>query len=233
MEDGNWHSLSNEEVLDNQKLLGEIYQNELAHQLRSYGYEIEPNGSGQFEFKGYEPPLLDLFSTRTQQIAQYIERWEDSIKEVGGKPLNATQKKQATLATRLRKKSVPREVLLGGWQRAIAAGELTLPATPETALKDSQQEPVGPASIAAAEGVNHASERESVFKREKAERFALENHLGEQSFAALQSAMTDAGLLPVKNRYTTQAAIERELDTIAMMQSGQGQVEAIADDSRI
>ena len=51
MEEGKWQSLSNEEVLNNQKLLGEIYQNELAVQLRSHGYEIEPNGSGQFEFK--------------------------------------------------------------------------------------------------------------------------------------------------------------------------------------
>jgi len=229
MEGGKWQSLSNEEVLNNQKLLGEIYQNELAVQLRKSGYEIEPNGSGQFEFKNYEQPLLDLFSTRTQQIEQYIERWEDSIKEVGGKPLNATQKKQATLATRLRKKSVPREVLLDGWHRAISAGEVTLPAPPEAA----ENEPTSQAQTAAIEGVNHASERESVFKVERAERFALEHHLGEQSFAELQTAMTDAGLLPAKNRYTTQTAIERELDTIAIMKSGQGKEIVIADDTKV
>ncbi|MEL7225275.1 MAG: MobF family relaxase, partial [Cyanobacteria bacterium J06576_12] len=229
MEDGKWQSLSNEEVLNNQKLLGEIYQNELAHQLRGYGYEIEPNGSGQFEVKGYEQPLLDLFSTRTQQIEQYIERWEEVIKETGGKPLNATQKKQATLATRLRKKSVPREVLLDGWHRAIASGEVTLPATPDAAPKElTNQSPT-----AAAEGVNHASERESVFKREKAERFALEHHLGEQSFSELQTAMTDAGLLPAQNRYTTQEAIERELDTIAIMERGKGIGSAISSDEKI
>ncbi|MEL7495845.1 MAG: MobF family relaxase, partial [Cyanobacteria bacterium J06554_11] len=233
LENGKWQSLSNEEVLNNQKLLGEIYQNELAHQLRGYGYEIEPNGSGQFEVKGYEQPLLDLFSTRTQQIEQYIERWEEAIKETGGKPLNATQKKQATLATRLRKKSVPREVLLDGWHRAISSGEVTLPATPETTTKDPQQELTVQAPTAAAEGVNHASERESVFKREKAERFALEHHLGKQSFAELQTAMTDAGLLPAKNRYTTQTAIARELDTIAIMESGQGTENPISNDSQV
>ena len=229
MEEGKWQSLSNEEVLNNQKLLGEIYQNELAVQLRKSGYEIEPNGSGQFEFKNYEQPLLDLFSTRTQQIEQYIERWEDSIKEAGGKPLNANQKKQATIATRLRKKSVPREVLLDGWHRAISAGEVTLPAPPETAKKDLTSQ----AQTAAVEGVNHASERESVFKVERAERFALEHHLGEQSFSELQTAMTDAGLLPAKNRYTTQTAIERELDTIAMMESGQCKEIAISDDAKV
>ncbi|MBE9063453.1 MobF family relaxase [cf. Phormidesmis sp. LEGE 11477] len=229
METGKWQSLSNEAVLNNQKLLGEIYQNELAHQLRKHGYEIEPNGSGQFEVKGYEQPLLDLFSTRTQQIEAYIERWEAAIKESGGKPLNATQKKQATLATRLRKKSVPREVLLNGWHRAISSGEVTLPATPEAAMK----EPGNQAPTAAIEGVNHASERESVFKREKAERFALEHHLGEQSFSELQTAMTEAGLLSAKHRYTTQTAIERELDTIAMMERGQGKENAIASEEKL
>ena len=223
LEDGKWQSLSNEEVLNNQKLLGEIYQNELALQLRKSGYEIEPNGSGQFEFKNYDQSLLDLFSTRTQQIEQYIERWEDAIKTAGGKSLNANQKKQATLATRLRKKNVPRAVLLEGWHRAISSGEVTLPTTPEAAQKELTSQ----APTAAAEGVNHASERESVFKLERAERFALEHHLGEQSFAELQTAMTDAGLLSAKNRYTTQTAIERELDTIAIMESGQGQESAI------
>ena len=229
MEDGSWRSFSNEEVLNNQKLLGEIYQNELAHQLRSHGYEIEPNGSGQFEFKNYEQPLLDLFSTRTQQIEQYIERWEEAVKEAGGKPLNANQKKRATIATRLRKKSVPREVLLDGWHRAISSGAVTLPAPPETTQKD----PANQAMTAAVEGVNHASERESVFKVERAERFALEHHLGEQSFAELQTAMTDAGLLPAQHRYTTQEAIERELDTISIMEGGKGQENAISDDTKI
>jgi len=229
MEDGKWQSLSNEDVLNNQKLLGEIYQNELAVQLRRHGYEIEPNGSGQFEFKNYDQSLLDLFSTRTQQIEQYIERWEDAIKTAGGKSLTANQKKQATLATRLRKKNVPRAVLLEGWHRAIASGEVTLPTTPEAAKKELTSQ----APTAAAEGVNHASERESVFKVERAERFALEHHLGEQSFAELQTAMTDAGLLPAKNRYTTQTAIERELDTIAIMESGRGQESAISDESKV
>jgi len=229
MDDGSWRSLSNEEVLNNQKLLGEIYQNELAVQLRKSGYEIEPNGSGQFECRDYDQPLLDLFSTRTQQIEQYIERWEAAVKEAGGKALNANQKKQATIATRLRKKNVPRKVLLDGWHRAISSGEATLPATPEAATKEQASQ----AQTAAVEGVNHASERESVFRVERAERFALEHHLGEQSFAELQTAMTDAGLLPAKNRYTTQTAIERELNTIAMMESGQGTESAISDDSKV
>ena len=221
---GKWQSMSNDEALNNVKLLGEIYQNELAVQLQKLGYEIEPQGNGTFECKGYEKPLLDLFSTRSQQIEQYIERWEAALKEQGGKPLHPKQKKQATLATRLRKKSVPREVLLSGWEKAIATSAICLPDTPEKALQkiDSQ------APLAASEGVSHAAERESVFRREKAERFALEHHLGEQSFAELQSAMTEAGLVAAKDRFTTEEAIARELETIAIVESGQNQADAIA-----
>ncbi|MEL6263453.1 MAG: MobF family relaxase [Cyanobacteria bacterium J06626_6] len=221
---GKWQSISNDEALNNVKLLGEIYQNELAHQLQKLGYEIEPQGNGTFECKGYEKPLLDLFSTRSQQIENYIERWEAALKEQGGKPLHPKQKKQATLATRLRKKTVPRDVLLAGWEKSITQSEIHLPTTPEKA----PQKITNQAPIAASEGVAHAAERESVFKREKAERFALEHHLGEQSFSELQSAMTDAGLVAAKDRFTTESAIAREVDTIAIMESGQNQVEVIA-----
>ena len=221
---GKWQSISNDEALNNVKLIGEIYQNELAYQLQKLGYEIEPQGNGTFECKGYEKPLLDLFSTRSQQIENYIERWEAALKEQGGKPLHPKQKKQATLATRLRKKTVPRDVLLAGWEKSISASEIHLPATPEKA----PAEIINQAPLAASEGVAHAAERESVFRREKAERFALEHHLGEQSFGELQSAMTAAGLVAAKDRFTTESAIARELETIAIMESGQNQVEAIA-----
>ncbi|MFK8185747.1 MAG: MobF family relaxase [Phormidesmis sp.] len=225
---GKWQSMANEDVLNNQKLLGEIYQNELAVQLKQLGYDITPQGNGLFECQGYEKPLLALFSTRTQQIETYIERWEASLKESGGKPLHAKQKKQATLATRLRKKTVPREVLLEGWEKAISNSDIHLPNTPESTLDNSPTKPQTRALQSATEGIAHAAERESVFKREKAERFALEHHLGQQSFAELQSAMTTAGLLSAKNRYTTTEAIERELATIDLMKSGQGKAPAIA-----
>ncbi|MEM6867564.1 MAG: MobF family relaxase [Cyanobacteria bacterium P01_C01_bin.121] len=225
LENGKWQSISNDEALNNVKLLGEIYQNELAYQLQKIGYEIEPQGNGTFECKGYDKDVLNLFSTRSQQIENYIEKWEANLKEQGGKPLHPKQKKQATLATRLRKKNVPREVLLNGWEKSISTSENHLPNIPEIEPVQLQSQ----AATSATEGVSHAAERESVFKREKAERFALEHHLGEQSFSELQSAMTDAGLIAAKDRFTTEEAIERELDTIALMESGQGREDAISN----
>ncbi|NET37835.1 MAG: relaxase domain-containing protein [Cyanothece sp. SIO1E1] len=125
--EGSWRSWSNEAAISNQKLLGEIYQNELAFQLRQRGYEIEPRENRQFELKGYDAQLLNTFSTRTQQIQTYLQNWEQTLQESAGVPLHASQKKQATLDTRKRKQVVPREVLLQGWQQAIQSGQLTLP----------------------------------------------------------------------------------------------------------
>jgi conjugative relaxase-like TrwC/TraI family protein len=90
--DRTWRNLTNEEITRNQKLLGEIYQNELAYRLRQLGYEIEPRANGQFELKGYDQRSLDTFSTRTHQIEAYIQRWEQEIEKTGGMPLTAQQK---------------------------------------------------------------------------------------------------------------------------------------------
>ena len=229
--DGTWRSVSNEEIVANQKLLGEIYQNELAYQVRQRGYEIEPQANGQFELKGYGQKLLETFSTRTQQIQEYIEKWEQSLAEAGGVPLHASQKKLATLNTRRKKRIIPREVLLKGWEQAIQSLQLEIPQLPQQERYLRNVSHIN-AAIAAREGIQHAAEREAVFRRGKVERFVLENHLGQQSFQDLQQAIANTHELikadPQKDKYTTQTAIQRELETIRLMQQAKGQVKAIA-----
>lgn len=229
MPDGTWRSLSNDEIIAHQKLLGEIYQNELAFNLRRLGYEIEPRANGQFELKGYSQEMLEVFSTRTRQIEAYLERWEQKLEE--GKPLHTSQKKQATLNTRHAKRLIPREVLLEGWQQQIQDRRLVMPPPPqqEQNLGDSSCKN---AAIAINEGIAHCSEREAVFRSTKIERFALEHYLGQQQFHDLQEAIQSSSELihiePSSDKYTTQAAVQRELETIRLMQKGQGRVEAIA-----
>jgi conjugative relaxase-like TrwC/TraI family protein len=235
MPDDTWRSLSNEAVIAHQKLLGEIYQNELAYQLRQIGYGIEPRTNGQFELAGYSPELLDTYSTRSQEIKAYLDKFEQS---------NAAQRKQATLKTRKNKaKDLPRDVLLQGWQSQLESRSLTLPDIPgersviqgEWKSEFASERSVIPgesnANIAVNAGVNHWSERESIFRRSQVERFVLEHHLGEQCFDDLQKAFSQNRELicldPIHDRYTTQTAINRELDTIRLMQQGQGKVHPI------
>ncbi|WP_227499945.1 MobF family relaxase [Synechococcus sp. PCC 7335] len=131
MADGSWRSLSNEEIVANQKLLGEIYQNELAYQLRQYGYEIEVRENGQFDLRGYEPKLLEVFSTRRQQILELIETWsverETAFK---GSDVSAARREAANLRSRTSKRIVPRDVLLQAWQQEVQCQQLELPQIP-------------------------------------------------------------------------------------------------------
>ncbi|MEA5451803.1 MobF family relaxase [Leptolyngbya sp. CCNP1308] len=224
--DGTWRSLSNEEIVANQILLGEIYQNELAYQLRQLGYDINPQGKGQFELNGYSQTLLGTFSTRTRQIETYLQQWQQSLDETQGTPLYASQKKQATLRTRKRKQAVPREVLLAAWQQQVNDQNITLPEVPHQE-RDLSNTAHHQADQMARAGTAHASERESVFRRGKVERFALEHALGEMPLATLSQAISAQGeLLSVeatKDKYTTTAALHRERDTIQLMHQGQHQ----------
>jgi conjugative relaxase-like TrwC/TraI family protein len=78
--DGRWFSFSNEGAISNKKLLGQIYQNELAIALQQHGYIIEPKAHGQFELVGYSPELLKLFSRRA---GSRLNRWWRCGKQKG------------------------------------------------------------------------------------------------------------------------------------------------------
>ncbi|MEA5449464.1 MobF family relaxase [Leptolyngbya sp. CCNP1308] len=234
--DGAWRSLSNEEIVANQILLGQIYQNELAYQLRQLGYDIDPQGKGQFELSNYSQPLLGTFSTRTRQIETYLQQWQQSLDETQGTPLHASQKKQATLRTRKRKQAVPREVLLTAWQQQISDQNLTLPEVPQQG-RDLSTAAYYQADQMARAGTDHASERESVFRRGKVERFTLEHALGEMPFATLSQAISTQGELlsvdVVKDKCTTAAALHRERDTIQLMHQGQHQWAPILSEAEL
>ncbi len=236
-EDGSWRSLSNEEIIANQKLLGEIYQNDLAYQLRQVGYTIQPQANGQFELTGYSQPLLDTFSTRSQQIKDYIQKWEQRLAAVKGSPLHPTQKKQATLNTRQAKQVLPRDVLCRIWAEAIQAQAIELPVLPEIVSESDREFQREQAVNFVSNGIDHASEREAVFRRSKVERFILENHLGQRCFSDVQTAIDQHPELisadRLQDKFTTQTAIQRERETIALMQQGKQQVNPIVTPERI
>jgi conjugative relaxase-like TrwC/TraI family protein len=236
-EDGSWRSLSNEEIIANQKLLGEIYQNDLAYQLRQVGYTIQPQANGQFELTGYSPALLDTFSTRSQQIKDYIEKWEQRLDAVNGSPLHPTQKKQATLNTRQAKQVLPRDVLCRIWAEAIQSQAIELPVLPETLGESDREFQREQAVNFVGNGIDHASEREAVFRRSKVERFILENHLGQRCFGDVQTAIDQHPELISadhhQDKFTTQTSIQRERETIALMQQGKQQVNPIVTPAAI
>ncbi|MBE9136192.1 relaxase domain-containing protein [Nodosilinea sp. LEGE 07088] len=223
LDDGRWFSLSNEAAIANQKLLGQIYQNELAIALKQQGYQIEPKAHGQFELAGYSPDLLKAFSTRRQQILNLIEEWGAT-----GSENNRAMRETATLVSRKRKpKEVDEGLLQRGWNALIQLKGLELPELPEGVGPLAESSSSAPSIIDTA--IQHCGERESVFRRTTLERFVFENALGVQGFDAIEGAIaSNPELIKVANgKFTTQTALNLELNTIRLVQQGRGQVGAI------
>ena len=228
LEDGTWRALSNEEVVNHKKLLGEIYQNELAYQLREIGYKTESRENGQFEIIGYDQDLRNSFSSRRQEIEKFVQE--------SGKGNSTKLYEYAALKTRSVKEVLPREELLAGWERMLKNENLALPELPKYQKQSIEKSGERAAETAAVNALAHASERESVFRLGKVEQFALENHLGQQSWQQLQSALENSNQLIRVDRgekYTTQQAINREAHTIELMHEEQGKTTAIATSAEV
>ncbi|MGP1385378.1 MAG: MobF family relaxase [Thainema sp.] len=214
LENGRWQSLHNDVLFKQQKLLGMIYQNELAVEVQRLGYAIERRDNGQFELQGYALDALQTFSKRREQILAAV-----------GDAATSQERELATLMTRAPKgQEIPREELRAYWQEQARVLQLNHP-QPQSPIWQSQPQ------RAVQAGVNHCAEREAVFHREQVEQFVLENHLGQQFFDDVQQFF-DADpevIRTADQRLTTQAAVLRELDTIRLMLDGRGQVSAIAD----
>ena len=75
------------------------------------------------------------------------------------------------------------------------------------------------------------------FKRSKIEQFALEQEIGQCRFAQLQQAIDgNQELVKVdglQDRFTTQSAIEREIETIHLMERGKGTQQPISSMERV
>jgi len=239
LDDGRWFSFSNEQAIANKKLLGQLYQNELAHLLKQQGYEIEPKTHGQFELEGYDPELLKAFSTRRKQILSLLEEWESEGKKpttANGKEIQSEMllREAANLKTRKNKPKVTSaERLLKGWKAFVQLKGFELPGLPREGVAIApaiNHQNVSLATSNLKPAIQHCGERDAVFRQTHLERFVFEHHLGEQNWEELEGAIaTNSQLIKVEDqKFTTQAAINLELNTIRLMQQGRGNVESLA-----
>ena len=207
--EGKWYSLNSDELFRNQKLLGQIYQNELAIRAQKLGYEIERRENGQFDLKGYNQSHLDYYSKRRKQILEAV-----------GEGATRKQIELAALKTRKPKgKEIPREKLQKYWQAEAEAIGIQHPQPKMYQKKGNLSESVE-ADKAIAEAIEHSSERNVNFKQEDLEKFVL-SEVGIHSWRDIQKSIADnQDLLKSKDgEYTTLSALERELNTIRIVNS--------------
>ncbi|WP_375491828.1 MobF family relaxase [uncultured Nostoc sp.] len=212
-----WYSLLNDEIFKNKKFLGMVYQNYLAVEVQKLGYEVEARNHGQFEIKGFQEEDLKELSKRRQQILS-----------AAGKNATWAEREAAWTATRNLKQKINPVELKAKWREEAAALGIKfvqpLEAQPELNPRLVSYENLEDA-------IAHCSERNVAFTQEDLEKFILNQGLATEvsQIEPLVKANPELLSLSQENRdFTTLAAVNRELATIKLMQSGMGKVSPLA-----
>lgn len=217
--DGVWRSLHNDAVYENSKLLGLIYQNELAKRVSQLGYDVSVHAAGTFEIDSYTSEQLREFSKRRAKI-----------EELGAE--NQRDARTLVKVERQRKgPEIPRSVLREGWQREANQIGIVHP----TARRNYELKmPESDIHHLVSSGVRHATQNDVSFKRECVEKFVLESGLGKMSWQDIQSelrlslargeVMTHAG-----NGLTTRTGLDTEKSILEMLESGKDRFVAIQE----
>ena len=234
-DDGKWRTMVNDGLYRNKMAIGGVYRAELARGLKDLGYGIEKtHADGRFEISGVSREVVKGFSTRRAEIeAAMLARDE-------GAPLeNPKLADRAALMTRARKRDVDKGELRRSWGRQAAELGFSADTVRAKARRAERELPLPdlfsdrgqPAEEAAAWAVEHLSERRAVFGHGDLLAAALAREPGAVTAEAAERAMATleqdrvlhaARGLESGKHWTTDAAMARESETIALMKAGQG-----------
>ena len=232
--DGKWRTMVDDGLFKGKMAIGAIYRAELAQGLKDLGYGIEKtHADGRFEIEGVARDVIDTFSTRRGEIeAAMAERGLGDSKD------NPHLAARAALMTRAAKRDLDRGELRRTWERQAAGLGFSADKVRANARKaernlapDLFAGPGYAAGDAAAWAVRHLAEREAVFGHADLLAATLAREPGAVTVEAAERAIAalerDGGLHAARGldhgkHWTTDAAIARESETIALMRAGQG-----------
>lgn len=228
-EDGQWRSLTNEEIYNAQRVIGAIYTSELAERLQALGYDLRrTDEKGNFEIAGITREQIEHFSQRRAEIEAALK-----AKGVDIDDASAQQKEDATLKTRARKIDVDHGELLSDWKDRAKGIGIDFEAI--QAKADAQREQGGviradkltgreAMSFAAA----HLIEREAVVSKNDLMAAAIEHGAGRVSASEVKRAFDklekdgDLVALPDGN-YTTKKMLGSEMWALEQVRAQKGQ----------
>ncbi len=239
-EDGKWRTMVDDGLFRGKMAIGAIYRAELAEGLRDLGYGIEQtHPDGRFEIAGVPRDVIEAFSTRRAEIeAAMAER------DLGTTTENPHLAARANLMTRAAKRHLDKIALRETWQLQAAALGFSADAIHANARQaardrspqDLSTEPGETAGDAVRWAVEHLAERQAVFGHGDLLAATLGRDPGavtveaaERAIAALeqQGSLHAAQALDHGRHWTTDAALGRESETIALMHGGQGVAKAV------
>ena len=234
--DGNYQAMTNDRMMNYQRLVQEIYHTELSSRLEKMGFELEKGQYGEPQIKGYTREHIEHFSKRDSAINDYIkEKWGVDWKKMSREERNEKRymHEEAWKMTREAKKVREIEGLQKDWQdRAKAIGsEKVLPGK-EKSLSPEKRLEIARESLKFA--IDHHTERESAVKEGELIRTALQDGRGKITMEDMKKAVEEAkaegqlirqtGDGSRQNLLTSREALEREKRILSYEKSGRGAV---------
>jgi conjugative relaxase-like TrwC/TraI family protein len=222
--DGEVKALCADEIYTNSVLIGMIYQNSLARQVKDLGYGVKQGPRGTFEIEGFSPEALTTFSKRKEQISSHAPDSYRHTRELVLKDRKAKEGPQL------------REDLMDGWEaeaKAVGVAPLT-PSKSPVRERPLTLEKVMDDALAL------ASLRRADFKREDVIRGALEIGLGRFYLKAIEQFFDEAVGTTIlrtsggkSETFTSLAAVERDRHTRRMVEVGKESVPPLASREEI
>jgi len=239
---GTYQAMTNDRMMNYQRLAQEVYHAELSQRLEKMGYELEKGQYGEPQIKGYTREHIERFSRRGSEIQDYIkEKWGVEWKSMSREERNEKRwmHEEAWKMTREAKKAREIEGLQKDWQdrahkigaEKVLAGKEVNPLSPEKRLEIARE--------AVKFAIEHHTERESAVKEGELIRTALLDGRGKITYRDLEKALEEAKasgiLIRQKNEHagskqnllTSREALEREKWILSFEKTGRHAVEPV------
>jgi conjugative relaxase-like TrwC/TraI family protein len=239
---GKWFALHENGMLAAVRYAGKVYQNELAREVKSLGYEVrevrKDGEIGGFEIKGVSQELCERFAKRRQEIEKKIDQFE---KDNGREPTRA----EVSALTRQTRPSELKEISTAE-VRKLQFGQLyaeewnqlqKVHAEARQRVKQGMTAPAGKEKAALKAAVEHLFERQSVLKRHNILAEALNQNLGSLDLSKL-TAHVEAGkaglirlaadpLQPLGSEHATRDGLKSELWSVNFVNKTKGAFPAL------
>lgn len=197
---GNWKANEPLNIFKDQKIIGQLYRQELSNQLQQQGHELQYTNREQqlFEIKAVDQQLIDKFSQRRGAIEKQVEVWK-----AAGEYKNVSENKlyeMAALETRSAKDhSITKEDVRRQWDNGFRdAG--TSPGQVKETIETARQtelnhaaEPTKTAAEVVKAAAEYLSDKEAVTDRATLMHASVKISGGHHSLEELTKAVDSAG----------------------------------------
>ena len=236
-ENGDMRAMDYMSPYSEQVFLGQVFQSELAANVKELGYQIEAKSNGTFEIKGMPPELVKEFSQRSEQIQV---RYEELKKEFPNEN-PAKLKEQATIETRKAKDEPSPEEIRKQWDTRFEGLGYNKEELLHNLLNRHEKEIASEINIIIDKAVTIATETEAAPSREDILKAATKLGMGHYRVEQLQTALDHkSGVINLDGKhYTTFEILEMEKGIVKTVNDGKGQyadtlpTEQIAKEIRI